>query len=316
MGPPNQGFSCAPIQCSQPAAPPLAAASCASSISADAASGWRAHAAVPQHFGPLPGGGRSPRAHPATSCRVPWDHPPCRSRCSAAHPMGSLLMGKASACAKKRGPLLSCSFAASESWPRSWSREARPPSGPPGTVLARCVMSVAESRHGPPASESALSRGPAASVPCAASPVPLTWVGLAAFGWKQSEWGKKSQNAGRGLRGDALLLFCSASSPALFCGCYDPLVALQSSRFGAAQALYRLRESTFNLSKVHRGFALPKPAATQAEAVFGVSRARPVSALQPDPCPPWRLLGTVCQWWLLGAALVRGIVGPGLQCCP
>ena len=62
--PPNLGFSCAPIQCSQPAAPPLAAASCASSISADAASGWRAHAAVPQHFGPLPGGGRSPRAHP------------------------------------------------------------------------------------------------------------------------------------------------------------------------------------------------------------------------------------------------------------
>ena len=122
---PNLGFSCAPPLCSQPAAPPLAAASCASSNSVDAASGWRAHAAVPR------------------------DHPPCRSRCSAANPMGLLLMGKASACARNRGPLLSCSFAASESWPLSWSREARPPSGPPGTVPARQVTSVAELRHGP-----------------------------------------------------------------------------------------------------------------------------------------------------------------------
>ena len=66
---------------------------CAPSNSVDAASGWRAHAA-------------------ATNCRVPRDHPPCRSRCSAAHPMGSLLMGKALACARKRAPLLSCSFVA------------------------------------------------------------------------------------------------------------------------------------------------------------------------------------------------------------
>ena len=217
----------------------------------------------------------------------------------------------------RRGPLLGCSFAASESWPRSWSREARPPSGPPGTVLARCVMSVAESRHGPPASESALSRGPAASVPCAASPVPLTWVGLAAFGWKQSEWGKKSQKAG----GDDILLgFCSASSPALFSGCYDPLVALQSTRFRAAQALYRLRDSTFNLSMVQRGLALPKPAATRAEAVFGVSGARPVSALQPNPSPPWQLLGTVGQcggsWAPPWSGASSPTVGPGLQCGP
>ena len=62
---------------------------------------------------------------PATNCRMPRDHPPCRSRCSAAHPMESFLMGKALACARKHAPLLSCSFAASESWPRQWSCEAR-----------------------------------------------------------------------------------------------------------------------------------------------------------------------------------------------
>ena len=62
-------------------------------------------------------GAGPPGPVPATNCRVPRDHPPCRSRCSAAHPMGSLLMGKALACARKRSPLLSCSFAASESWP-------------------------------------------------------------------------------------------------------------------------------------------------------------------------------------------------------
>ena len=54
-------------------------------------------------------GAGPPGPIPAANCRVPQDHPPCRSRCSAAHPMGSLLMGKALACARRRGPLLSCS---------------------------------------------------------------------------------------------------------------------------------------------------------------------------------------------------------------
>ena len=107
-----------------------------------------------------------------------------------------------------------------------------------------------------------------------------------AFGRKLPEWGKKSQTAGSAgfvlLRSSVMPLhqFFSLS------GCYDPLVALQSSRFGAAQALYRLRESTFNLSKVHRGFALPKPAATQAEAVFGVSGHGPSVHCSPTLARP------------------------------
>ena len=221
-----------------PAHYPLAAASFASSHSVDAASGWRAHAAVPQHSGPFPGGGRSPRAQPATNCMVPRDHPPCRSRCSAAHPMGSLLMVKALACARKRGPLLSCSFAASESWLLPWSRMARPPSDPPDTVPAPSVTSVSESRHGPPASESALGRCPASSVPCPASPVPLTWVGLAAFGRKLSKWGKKLPIAAGDVVSFFAILFRLLKGS--FSCCYYPLLALHSSWFRAALAQYRL----------------------------------------------------------------------------
>ena len=67
---------------------------------------------------------------------------------------------------------------------------------------------MSESRHGPPASESALGRGPASSVPCPASPVPLTWVGLAAFGRKLSEWGKKLLTAADGEVFFLAILFC------------------------------------------------------------------------------------------------------------
>ena len=73
----------------------------------DAASGWRSHAAVPQHSGPFPGGGRSFRAR--SGHQMAGDHPPCRSSRSAAHPMGSSLLGKALACA----PLPGCPFAES-----------------------------------------------------------------------------------------------------------------------------------------------------------------------------------------------------------
>ena len=60
-------------------------------------------------------GAGPPGPDPATKCRVPRDHPPCRGSCSAAHPMGSLPLGKALACARERGTLLSCNIAASES---------------------------------------------------------------------------------------------------------------------------------------------------------------------------------------------------------
>ena len=59
-----------------PPAHPLAAASCASSQSADAASWWRAHAAVPQHSGPIPGGGRSPGARPCYQLQGAPGSPP------------------------------------------------------------------------------------------------------------------------------------------------------------------------------------------------------------------------------------------------
>ena len=103
------------LQRASPWAPPAASppARCclllAPSNSLDAASGWRAYAAVPQHSGPFPGGGSPQGPYPATTCRVPRDHPPCRCSLSAAHPVGSLLMGKALACA----PMLSCPFAES-----------------------------------------------------------------------------------------------------------------------------------------------------------------------------------------------------------
>ena len=56
---------------------------------------------------------------------------------------------------------------------------------------------------------------------------------------------------------------------------------------------------------VRRDLALPKPAATRAEAVFDVSGARPVSELQPNPSPTWWLLGTVGPG---GALLARRLV--------
>ena len=65
----------------------------ASSHSADATNGG-SHAAVPQHSGPFPGGGRSPRARPAYQMPGPRDHPPCRSFHSAAHPTGVFTIGQ------------------------------------------------------------------------------------------------------------------------------------------------------------------------------------------------------------------------------
>ena len=122
-------------------------------------------------------------------------------------------------------------------------------------------------------------------------------VNLGASGWAWRHSAGNCPNGERNRRKQAVTTspssqFCSASSPVLFSGCYDPLAALHSSWFRAAPAPYRLRDSTFNLSMVRRDLALPIPAATRAEAVFG---ARPVSALQPNPSPTWRLLGTVGQ---------------------
>ena len=59
---------------------------------------------------PIAGWGQVPqRPDPATKCRVPRDHPLCRCNRSAAHPVGSFLMGEALAGA----PLLVCPFAES-----------------------------------------------------------------------------------------------------------------------------------------------------------------------------------------------------------
>ena len=87
-----------------------------------AASVWRTHAAVPAPW-PLLGGGWSPRARPGSQMPgAPRSSPlrTMRRSYSAAHPVGSLLLGKALACAKERCSRLSCTLAASESSQRPW----------------------------------------------------------------------------------------------------------------------------------------------------------------------------------------------------
>ena len=94
----------------------------------DAASGWRSHASAPRLSGPFFRVGKGPPGpDPTTNRRARQGHPRCRSNRSAqaAHPMGSLPMGEASACAKARGLLL-------------------PPSAQPATGPSRLVAPVSE----------------------------------------------------------------------------------------------------------------------------------------------------------------------------
>ena len=156
-------------------------------LSVDAASGWRSNAAEPQHSGPFPGGGRP---DPATKGQVPWNHPTCRSSCSAA-------LGQ-------RGPLLRCTFAESlhpcggSGRGHVWHvllrispilRLCRPAKSSPytsyGTGLPHPSLRWAEARL--PEGQAGLQPG----VPRPASPVPSTWMGLTAFSRKLPEWGKK-----------------------------------------------------------------------------------------------------------------------------
>ena len=74
----------------------------APSISLDATSGWRSHSAVPQHSVPFQSEGRFPRGRPSYQLQGAPGSSPCSCSCSAAHPVGSLLMGKALACTKER----------------------------------------------------------------------------------------------------------------------------------------------------------------------------------------------------------------------
>ena len=160
---------------------------------------------------------------------VPGDLPPCRGGRSAAHPVESSLLGEASACAEERGPLLSCTCAASESWQQPRSRMARPPSDRPDTVPA----SVSELRPGPPGPRVRVCAWPRpgfredgrdSSVPSPVSSNPSTWVSSAAFRGKLPEWERSRGRQGvRWRRSSSRLWF--GSPPRLISGCNVPLAA-------------------------------------------------------------------------------------------
>ena len=177
---------------------------------------------------PLSGWGQVPQG-PTRLPNVPGDLPPCRGGLSAAHPVGSSLLGEASACAEERGPLLSCTCAASESWQQPRSRMARPPSDRPDTVPA----SVSELRPGPPGPRVRVCAWPRpgfredgrdSSVPSPVSSNPSTWVSSAAFRGKLPEWERSRGRQGvRWRRSSSRLWF--GSPPRLISGCNVPLAA-------------------------------------------------------------------------------------------
>ena len=131
---------------------------------------------------PFQVGAGPPGPYPATNGLLPRDDPPCSSRFSAAHPMGSLLMGKALACSGTTQLLFRCisvvaAAVVTYGTPPFWSTRYR--ASPLSHICARVMA---------PASRLQVSAGPRPGFqwPCLASPIHRSgkgvfWVGLEVF---------------------------------------------------------------------------------------------------------------------------------------
>ena len=160
---------------------------------------------VPRHSDPFPGGGTWPTLLQPQGARRPRFAPLAVVAAPLLTSLGSLLMGKALACAKERGPLpgpglpFRCADGPSRGGGshQSWHvllqlspLQCRPAMSRPYPTLR------SDWAGGSAASESALGRGPASlrtgsCVPQPAWPVPSTWVGSATFSGKLPEWETK-----------------------------------------------------------------------------------------------------------------------------
>ena len=188
---------------------------------------------VPRHSDPFPGGGTWPTLLQPQGARRPRFAPLAVVAAPLLTSLGSLLIGKALACAKARAPLpgpglpFRCADSPSRgggshhSWHvRASFSSARCSAGPLCHVRKTPYPTLrSDWAGGSAASESALGRGPASlrtgsCVPQPAWPVPSTWVGSATFSGKLPEWEKKPISRDECLKGLVLIYARAFSSRA------------------------------------------------------------------------------------------------------